>query len=87
LTKSKKVIIPSLGTLYYLNEQLHREDGPAIVYCDGTEEWYLNDYRHRIDGPAIVYPNGILQWYLNGEKVNPEDLPCDYEYLKLKYLL
>lgn len=33
---------------------LHREDGPAIEYEDGTNEWYINNQRHRIDGPAIT---------------------------------
>ena len=29
---------------YLLNkeDQLHREDGPAIVYSDGDKSWYLN---------------------------------------------
>jgi len=28
-----------------------------------------------------------MKWYLNGKKVELEDLPCDYDYLKLKYLI
>ena len=27
---------------WYLNGELHREDGPAIEYADGTSAWYLN---------------------------------------------
>ena len=27
---------------WYLNGQLHREDGAAIEYGDGTKKWYLN---------------------------------------------
>jgi hypothetical protein len=31
------------GTKYwYLNGELHREDGPATEYPDGTKYWYLN---------------------------------------------
>lgn len=26
----------------YLNGRLHREDGPAIEYPNGTKYWYLN---------------------------------------------
>jgi len=26
--------------------QLHREDGPAREYDDGTKSWYLNDNRY-----------------------------------------
>jgi len=28
---------------WYLNNQLHRTDGPAIERADGTRLWYLND--------------------------------------------
>jgi len=28
--------------LWYLNDKLHREDGPAIEYANGDKEWYLN---------------------------------------------
>jgi hypothetical protein len=27
---------------WYLNGQLHRVDGPAAEYADGTNLWYLN---------------------------------------------
>jgi len=27
---------------WYLNDQLHREDGPAAEYASGNKEWYLN---------------------------------------------
>ena len=27
---------------WYLNGELHREDGPAIEWASGTKEWYLN---------------------------------------------
>ena len=28
---------------WYLNDKLHREDGPAIEYDNGYKAWYLND--------------------------------------------
>lgn len=31
---------------WYMNEKLHREDGPAIEHHDGTKEWYLNGGRY-----------------------------------------
>jgi hypothetical protein len=32
------------GSLWwYKNNERHREDGPAIIYSDGTQEWYFND--------------------------------------------
>jgi hypothetical protein len=51
---------------WYLNDQRHREDGPAVEYSDGRKAWYLNGKRHREDGPAIEYSNGGKEWYLNG---------------------
>ena len=27
---------------WYLNDQRHREDGPAVEYADGSKDWYLN---------------------------------------------
>jgi hypothetical protein len=54
---------------WYLNGNLHREDGPARESADGYKEWYLNGNRHREDGPAIEWVDGTKSWYLNGEKM------------------
>ena len=27
---------------WYLNDKLHRVDGPAVEHLDGTKVWYLN---------------------------------------------
>ena len=51
---------------YYVNNILHREDGPAIEYSDGTKYWYKNGKLHRKDGPAIENAYGHKEWYLNG---------------------
>lgn len=40
---------------YYLNNLLHREDGPAVESnYTSSKEWYIHGKLHRIDGPAIV---------------------------------
>ena len=46
-------------TRYYLDDKLHRIDGPAAEYFNGDKEWYQNGLLHRIDGPAIENFNGI----------------------------
>ena len=51
-----------------LNGELHREDGPAIEYIDGSKEWGVNGKCHRTDGPAIEYTTGTKAWYLNGNR-------------------
>ncbi len=48
-------------------ERLHREDGPAAVYANGTQEWWANGRLHRLDGPAVIYTNGTHEWWINGE--------------------
>jgi len=61
---------------YYLDNKLHRKDGPAIIYYDNngnirTKTYYLNGVKHRTDGPAIIkyYQNQICEelYYLNNE--------------------
>ena len=56
------------GTRRYYNSanQLHCDEGPAVVRVDGTLEWYQNGRLHRADGPAIVYADDTLVWYQNG---------------------
>ena len=58
---------------WYLNDKLHREDGPAIEFANGSKFWYLNGKYHREDGPAIEFANGDKSWYLNGDYVTKEE--------------
>ena len=60
-------------TSWYLNGQLHREDGPAIEWTDGSKFWFINGQRHREDGPAVVRPNRPNSWYLNGEQLTESE--------------
>ena len=45
---------------------LHREDGPACEYSNGSRHWYINGKKHREDGPATEYSDGSKMWYING---------------------
>jgi len=58
---------------WYLNGDLHREDGPAIEGTYGTKHWYINGKRHREDGPAVEYADGDKSWYLNGVQYTEEE--------------
>ena len=60
------IIYPSGTKAWYMNGELHREDGPAIIRADGEKFWYKNGMFHRDDGPAIIWADGEEQWYLNG---------------------
>ena len=54
------------STRWYLNDYLHRTDGPAVEYDNGSKLWYLHGERHRTDGPALEYSNGYKEWYIKG---------------------
>lgn len=58
---------------WYLNDKLHREDGPAIECANGTKFWYLNGKLHREDGPAVEYSDGSKQWFLNGKPLTEQE--------------
>jgi hypothetical protein len=60
---------------YEKNGELHREDGLAIIYSNGRQEWYLNGRFHREDGPALIKENGSQSWWVNG-KLHREDGPA-----------
>ena len=53
----------------YKNDELHRDDKPALIYSDGSKEWYKNGERHREGGPAIIITNGSKVWYKNGVRI------------------
>lgn len=59
------------GRQFYMNEndELHREDGPALI-DDVAEEWWVNGYLHREDGPAIIYRDGADSvWMVKGCRI------------------
>ena len=60
--------------MWYLNGELHREDGPAVEYPDGTKHWFLNGEYHCEDGPAVESADGEKRWYLNGKSVSWQEV-------------
>ena len=72
--------VDKLGTRRYRNAagQLHREEGPAIVYNDGTEKWYQNGKLHREDGPAVTYKNGTKIWFKHGRRHRTDGPAAEY---------
>ena len=53
--------------------KLHRENGPAVEWANGTKAWYVNDELHREDGPAIEWASGAKEWWINGEEFTEEE--------------
>jgi len=52
---------------------LHREDGPAVEWADGSREWYINHKCHREDGPAYECFSGAKEWWFNGRHLTEAD--------------
>ena len=64
--------IPTQSRRQARRRELHREDGPAIIHLDGTQEWFQNGELNRKDGPAVEYADGTKYWYKNN-KLHRED--------------
>jgi hypothetical protein len=62
-------------TWYDSNDKPHRDDGPAVIYADGGEEWYQHGVRHRDDGPAAIFADGDKSWWQHG-KLHRTDGPA-----------
>ena len=45
---------------HYVGDRRHRDDGPAVIWPDGYEQWYRDDRLHRDDGPAVTTPRPDL---------------------------
>lgn len=63
------------GTRGYYNSagKLHRDDGPAIEYANGSKFWLQNGLLHRMDGPAVEWASGCKDWFINGTKMTEDE--------------
>ena len=76
------LIVPIGHAVHYdQDNRIHREDGPAVIFEDGHEEWYRHGQKHREYGPADKDINGEYQWYLFGELYGSGNNPPE-DYLK-----
>jgi len=71
---------------WFLNEKLHRLDGPAVEYFDGDKLWFLHDRLHRLDGPAVEYIDGDKEWWVDGDQIQCSSQKEFKRLLKLKAL-
>ena len=64
-----KRVYSRYGTVRWLDDDnaRHREDGPAVVWADGTQYWFNRGKSHFAHGPAILNDDGRLRWYEAGE--------------------
>ncbi len=47
--------------------KVHRTDGPAVIYPDGSQEWWQHGVLHRVDGPAVIRADGRQYWLQFGQ--------------------
>lgn len=69
MTQNYNVQIDNAGTVRWFipgTNLLHRENGPAVEYIDGSKYWYENGLLHREDYPAIECSDRKC-WYQNGK--------------------
>jgi hypothetical protein len=67
--ESLKISDPSsLGTacIHLKNNQIHRTEGPAVVFEDGSYIWYFRGKTSRQNGPALSFRYGVMEWHVNG---------------------
>lgn len=49
-----------------IDGKLHRKDGPAIEYADGTKKWYINGNLHRKTAQLLNTQTGLKNGILTG---------------------
>lgn len=64
--KSRKTFYAGVEKWVTDKDVLHRKNGPALIYPNGTKHWYFFGKLHRDNGPAIESANGVRKWYVNG---------------------
>ena len=76
-------VSPISGTRRYYNNsgQLHRLDGPAVIWRDGSEAWFHNGKLHRTTGPAVALTNRTTTWWIHGVQYTESEY-----YLQIKTL-
>lgn len=56
------------GEMWYINGKIHRTDGPALLYPNGSEAWFKDGLIHRDGGPAVTDVTGTKVWYSNNKR-------------------
>lgn len=71
---------------------IHRDDGPAITWDDGSRFWYYDGVNHNENGPSVIYANGQMHWHYHGSNWDfdrwcktLQKTPEDIVFLKIKY--
>ena len=80
-------IITSNGTRKWTNTRgdLHRENGPAVLYSGGAKYWYQNNRLHCTDGPAVEddkdWGSDCKAWFINGKQLTEAEFNQRVKYV------
>ena len=58
------------------------QDGPAVIWYDGTQAWFLNGKHHRLDGPAYIYLDGSQEWFLDDVPLTHQEWTQDIRVIE-----
>jgi hypothetical protein len=69
-----RIEIDREGNKRYFDQRgrFHCEEGPAIVYADGSASYYKHGLRHRLDGPACLWLKD-KKWFIDGVELTEEE--------------
>ena len=78
MLKNYAKVIVEYGDKLYYNEkgQLHRLDGPAVEYKNGSKIWYINNNRHRNIDPSCEWKNGDKYWVFKNKEHRIGGIAC-----------
>ena len=79
-----RVDVDEYGTRRYYNAAglLHREDGPAVIWRDGSEAWFHNGKLHRTTGPAVALTNRTTTWWIHGVQYTKQEYQAQLKALE-----
>jgi hypothetical protein len=84
MQKDQYIHISDTEVKYYFKDRemtiLHRVDGPAVVFPNGSQFWYQNGKLHREDGPAVDQVDRCRMWYQNGRRHREDGPAVVYDY-------
>ena len=62
-----KIYLDNNSFSFFMGDNFHRANGPAVNGDSGNKYWMQNNEYHRLDGPAIEHSNGAKEWFQYGK--------------------
>ncbi len=57
---------------YRSRGKYYRENGPALIFPDGTTWWIKDGMYHREELPSFIEATGRRAWYIDGKHTRRE---------------